>query len=159
MPLNLGQIPTEVNLGSLSTGARLYIWDSTQTGIERSRHTTWGSLQGFLGGASVIDDLTDVTITAASDLEMMRYDNGTSQWINETPEVFGLSKAPLLNRARRITGTTINGSGQYTQVVYNNGVTYDFTYNFDGTIDTKSDSTTTWQAVYSSGDFTNWDII
>lgn len=45
------------------------------------------------GGASAINDLTDVTITTPADNEVLAYDNGTSTWINQTPAEAGLATA------------------------------------------------------------------
>ena len=37
------------------------------------------------GGALALDDLSDVSITGASDGQVLTYDAGTSQWINADP--------------------------------------------------------------------------
>lgn len=42
---------------------------------------TW---QAGGGGGGSLDGLSDVTITSVADNEFLTYDNGTSQWINET---------------------------------------------------------------------------
>jgi len=45
--------------------------------------TTWDIVAS--GGASALDDLTDVTITTPSDGEVLTYDNGTGEWVNAAP--------------------------------------------------------------------------
>jgi hypothetical protein len=37
------------------------------------------------GGGGALDDLTDVTITAPSDGEVLTYDNVTGEWVNAAP--------------------------------------------------------------------------
>jgi hypothetical protein len=37
------------------------------------------------GGGGTLDDLTDVTITAPSDGEVLTYDNVTGEWVNAAP--------------------------------------------------------------------------
>jgi hypothetical protein len=54
------------------------------------------------GGASALDDLTDVTITTPSGGDVLTYDNGTGEWVNAVP-----------------TGGGTPG-GSDTQVQYNN---------------------------------------
>ena len=66
---------------------------------------------------------------------------------------------PALDEAPYIKETERNGSGQYTSVKYSNGKSYFFTYNPDGTVDTKSDGRTTWKANYSGDFFSHWNII
>lgn len=41
------------------------------------------------GGASVLDDLTDVTITSVADGDVLTYDAGTSAWVNQAPATGG----------------------------------------------------------------------
>lgn len=43
----------------------------------------WAAASGG-GGASALDDLTDVTLTSPEEPQILVYDDGTSQWINDT---------------------------------------------------------------------------
>lgn len=45
------------------------------------------------GGSTAINDLTDVTITTPADNEVLAFDNGTSEWINQTAAEAGLAAA------------------------------------------------------------------
>lgn len=45
------------------------------------------------GGASAIGDLTDVTIATPADNEVLAYDNGSGDWINQTAAEAGLASA------------------------------------------------------------------
>jgi hypothetical protein len=44
-----------------------------------------GSVTVTGGGGGTLDDLTDVTITAPADGEVLTYDSGTSEWVNAAP--------------------------------------------------------------------------
>jgi hypothetical protein len=37
------------------------------------------------GGGGSLDDLTDVTITTPADGQVLTYDSGTGEWVNEAP--------------------------------------------------------------------------
>ena len=69
------------------------------------------------GGASNIDELGDVTISAASDGQVLEYDSASGQWINATPT----------------GGAAGNPGGADTQVQFNNGGVFggssDFTWD------------------------------
>ena len=54
-------------------------------------------------GGGTIDDLTDVTITTVTDNEVLTYDNGTSQWINNTLAEAGISATGHTHVATDIT--------------------------------------------------------
>lgn len=55
------------------------------------------------GGAVVLPDLTDVTITSLADLELLQYDDGSGDWINQTIAEIGLVET---SRTVEILGTT-----------------------------------------------------
>lgn len=42
-------------------------------------------------GAAAINDITDITITTPADNEVLAYDSGSGNWINQTPAEAGLS--------------------------------------------------------------------
>lgn len=48
---------------------------------------------GQAAGASTLDELNDVTLSGPADDELLAYDNGTSQWINQTPAQAGVATA------------------------------------------------------------------
>ena len=54
-------------------------------------------------GGGTIDSLTDVTITTVTDNEVLSYDNGTSQWINNTLTEAGISATGHTHVASNIT--------------------------------------------------------
>lgn len=59
------------------------------------------------GAASVaIDDITDVTITTPADNEVLAYDNGTGEWINQTAAEAGLAAASHTHATSDITSGT-----------------------------------------------------
>jgi hypothetical protein len=45
----------------------------------------------FVLNSTVIDDITDVTVTSVADNEVLAYDSGTSKWINQTAAEAGLA--------------------------------------------------------------------
>jgi len=59
------------------------------------------------GGGGALDDLTDVTITAPSDGEVLTYDNVTGEWVNAAP-----------------TGGGGTPGGSDTEVQFNDGGTF-----------------------------------
>ena len=58
--------------------------DGTNGQVLTTNGTGTLSFSTVAGGSSTLDGLSDVTITSAADNQYLRYDNGTSQWINET---------------------------------------------------------------------------
>lgn len=57
------------------------------------------------GGKSRVDlnDVTDITITAVADNELLAYDSGTSEWINQTASEVGLATIGDLHNAVTVT--------------------------------------------------------
>lgn len=77
-------------------------WQFTNDG------TTYQDL-GSGGGASSLDDLTDVVITSASDGQLLAYDSGTSSWINtSTIEHEFISYTTELTTISVATATTVD---------------------------------------------------
>jgi len=60
----------------------------------------------FTLNSTVIDDITDVTVTSVTDNEVMAYDSGTSKWINQTAAEAGLATV-----ADTVAKTAATGSG------------------------------------------------
>jgi len=58
------------------------------------------------GGTSVIAGLSDVTITSVGDNDILAYDNGSSEWINQTPTEAGLAEASHVHDASDVTSGT-----------------------------------------------------
>jgi hypothetical protein len=64
----------------------------------------------YYGGGSVsvaLNDITDVTITSVTDNEILVYDSGSSEWINQTISEAGLQSA--LSNPTKITGASLDG--------------------------------------------------
>jgi len=57
-------------------------------------------------GAPALDGLTDVTITAVADDELLAYDSGTSEWINQTPAEAGVAPATTVDTQANILALT-----------------------------------------------------
>ena len=52
-------------------------------------------ISGGGGGSSTLANLTDVTLTNLSDNDILKYDNTTHKWVNETPEEGSLVSAVI----------------------------------------------------------------
>jgi hypothetical protein len=65
---------------------RVKIYDS-----EDSDTFKWSELGDLPGGGGDLDGLSDVTITTPADNEVLAFDNGTSEWINQTATEAGLA--------------------------------------------------------------------
>lgn len=59
------------------------------------------------GGSVAIDDLTDVTISSPADNEVLAYDNGSSEFINQTAAEAGLAAASHNHAASDINSGTL----------------------------------------------------
>lgn len=67
---------------------------NTETDIDVTYDDNSGKLNFVVtaaGGATSLDGLSDVTITTPVDNNLLAYDNGTSQWINQTAAEAGVS--------------------------------------------------------------------
>lgn len=72
-------------------------------------------------GVAALDDLTDVTLTAVADNELLAYDTATSTWINQTAAQAGL--APAGNYITALTGdVTATGPGSAAATIANGAV-------------------------------------
>jgi hypothetical protein len=80
-----------------------------------------GSVTVTGGGGGTLDDLTDVTITAPADGEVLTYDNVTGEWVNAAP-----------------TGGGGTPGGSDTEVQFNDGGSFggDSTFTFNKTTNT-----------------------
>jgi hypothetical protein len=87
---------------------------------------SWVTASGGGGGATELNDLTDVTIVARSDGDILRY-NGTAGEFQNTN--LGLSLTPIVTNipttayAKSIVTPTISNYGSYQQVTFNANVT------------------------------------
>ena len=61
--------------------------DTNSTDYSASMDTYYASVKDKVGGASILNDLTDVTLTSPSNEQFLRYDG--SKWVNETVNVSG----------------------------------------------------------------------
>jgi hypothetical protein len=83
---------------SISVGTVSYnlTFGGTSYGVTVSSGPTYNVTLGAGvggGGASAINDLTDVTITTPADNELLAYDTGSGEFINQTPAEAGLADA------------------------------------------------------------------
>jgi hypothetical protein len=77
---------------------------------------------GYGGGVvNAIGDVGDVTITSVADNEVLAYDNGTSEWINQTASEAGLVSNTLTsaniivgNGSNVATGVAVSGDASIT---------------------------------------------
>ena len=81
-------------------------------------------LEDLLGesGAVNLDDLLDVTITSAADNDFLRYDSGTSMWVNETAA--GAGNAP--DSADYLVKTATGSLSAERVVTDNTAITWDW---------------------------------
>lgn len=79
-----------VEAQTVSEGAIAFATDTNQLGTFNGSTWDWGVLSGG-GGATDLDDLTDVVITSPATGQILKY-NGTN-WVNSAPGVW----APLTN--------------------------------------------------------------
>lgn len=63
----------------------------------------WASLASLASGLATLDDLTNVSITTPGDNEVLAYDSGTGNWINQTAAEAGLSAVGHTHTASEIT--------------------------------------------------------
>ena len=86
--------------------------------------TVWAAVSGSAG---TLNDLTDVVITSPADGQVLTYDSGGSQWVNEAPTGGGGGTEMELDYAQ-ITSTanpTATTEGTANTVITGNAVTYD----------------------------------
>ena len=81
-------------------------------------------LTGGGGGASVLDDLTDVVQTDVTDNEVLAYDTASSKWINQTASEAGLAKinSQTFTGTVVLPSTTSIGLVDSSEILYLNGV-------------------------------------
>jgi hypothetical protein len=78
-----------------------------------------GSVTVTGGGGGTLDDLTDVTITAPSDGEVLTYDNVTGEWVNAAPTGGGGTPGGSDTEVQFNDGGTFNGiTGATTDGTY-----------------------------------------
>ena len=115
---NPGATYVGINVGSYagvpSTLANGDIWyDSTANALKARINGATVSLGAGGGGSSTLDTLTDVNLTSLADVDFLRYDSGTSKWINRTPANvrtdLSLGAAALLGTSTGGNGTADNG--------------------------------------------------
>lgn len=76
---------------SLDSLGDVVITSATNGQVLKYNGTNWiNDTDATGGGGGAINDLTDVTISSVSDNEILQYDSGTSQWINQTISEAGL---------------------------------------------------------------------
>lgn len=82
--VNLSSDPASADEGDI-------YYNTTSDVIRVYANGSWADVAaGGGGGGGAINDLTDVTISSVSDNEILQYDSGTSQWINQTISEAGL---------------------------------------------------------------------
>lgn len=115
---NPGATYVGINVGSYagvpSTLANGDLWyDSTANALKARINGAIVSLGAGGGGSSTLDTLTDVNLTSLADVDFLRYDSGTSKWINRTPANvrtdLSLGAAALLGTSTGGNGTADNG--------------------------------------------------
>jgi hypothetical protein len=69
-------------------GAPIYTWTpETETGfLNDELEALWAQINtNETGLITELDDVPDVTITSVADNELLAYDSGSGDWINQTP--------------------------------------------------------------------------
>jgi hypothetical protein len=79
--------------------------DFTVDGTKLTTRAAIKTLVDSSGGASALDDLTDVTITTPSGGDVLTYDNGTGEWVNAVPTGGGSSYWTAIPTITRISDT------------------------------------------------------
>ena len=118
-------------------------YDTTTNKLRAVVAGVWADVGGGGGGATALNDLTDVTITAVADDEILQYNSGTGQWENVDPDLLfpgpeSLTFAYTGDQLTDVTGATTD---------------IDITYNMDGSINTVVDNneSTTITLGYNAG--------
>ena len=95
-------------LGTGSTGAgNLYLADDG----------TWKAVSG--GGATTLDGLTDVTISAPANAQVLTYNSTTSQWENQTPSGGG-GGGDMYKSTYDVDNDGVVDSAETTQIIVRN---------------------------------------
>lgn len=117
-------------------------------------------------GAPALNDVTDVVITTPADNEVLAYDNGSGNWINQTAAEAGLATAsdltthtgstsnPHSTSLSNLTDTTITGGAKGDLLVHNGTAWVDLTVGTDGYVLTASSAATegvAWSAAAGGG--------
>lgn len=69
------------------------------------------------GGGSTLSGLSDVTITSASNGQVLTYDNANSKWVNQTPSQGGHTMIPVVNDIATVQALT-DGDDNYVVNAY-----------------------------------------
>jgi hypothetical protein len=80
---------TEAERDALTEAEGMLIYNETEQKVQSYQAGAWVSIG--LGSAPALDDVTDVTITAVADNEVLAYDNGSANWTNQTAAEAGLA--------------------------------------------------------------------
>ena len=87
------------------------------------------------GGASTIDDLTDVDITTPSDGQVLQYDSTNSKWVNATPSGGGITRETIWTGAVKAvndSGTLDKAISDYDYIlVYGHPTDVPYEYHLD----------------------------
>ncbi len=86
----------ETNAEAAEALAEKWATEAEDVEVETGKFSSFHWAQKALAVAEAtaeISDLIDVTITTVADNEVLAYDNGTSEWINQTPAEAGLATA------------------------------------------------------------------
>lgn len=97
-----GNDSTDITLDSTVTDSLALADSALQSGDNISELT---NNSGFISDitSEVLNDLSDVIITTPADNEVLAYNSGTGQWINQTPAEAGLAEASHTHTASQVT--------------------------------------------------------
>lgn len=80
---------TEAERDALTAVNGMLIYNETEGKVQSYQSGAWVSIG--VASAPALDDVSDVTLTAVADNEVLAYDNGSSNWINQTAAEAGLA--------------------------------------------------------------------
>jgi len=109
-----GRVDTHLNTGTAATGEFLS-WNGSD----------YDWVAGGGGGATILDDLSDVTISAVADNQLIAYDSGTSQFVNTSSiETAGITNTAT-SFAESLVAKRNSGGGAITAARYGQGALAD----------------------------------
>jgi hypothetical protein len=79
---------TTAERDALTPAEGVAIYNETDSVVQVYQSSAWVSIG--VASAPALDDVTDVTITTPADNELLAYDSGSGEWINQTAEEAGL---------------------------------------------------------------------
>jgi hypothetical protein len=120
-------------------GAPIYTWTpETETGfLNDELEALWAQINtNETGLITELDDVPDVTITSVADNELLAYDSGSGDWINQTPTEAGLSASGHNHDATylKLSGGTVTGDLTLSAGMLNVGAPTELTLDASGLI-------------------------